>query len=249
MKLLVLFLSLVALVFLTVYAEGHEVLVVDAAAEPGTEFLDLSDNVKEVQGEAVNYTQILTGDLASQNLEGFIAVWLGWNCSSDDGAYFRDADADVIAEYVEAGGMLLTSATDDNGWNSDWLPAAFIVSNTGDYNLEVTEPGEVLFADPNDVDTGSLIMDERATSIDDAYTVLAWGQGMENSEAGVLQIGIGKGLYIMAFLDNRNTGNTQSNLPLMENMLNYAISEAEELRAVEPQGKLSTTWAELKNNL
>lgn len=246
MKALSLFLSLAALVSLTIYAEGWDVLVVDAVAEPGLEFQFLSDNVKEVQGEVVNYTQTVSTNLESETLENYAVIWLGWNCSSDDGNYFRENDADLIAAYVEAGGVLVTSATDDNGWRSDWLPAAFIVSNEGDYGLEVTEEAGELFSNPNDVNTDALIMDESAISIDDEYTVLAWREGMVDSQAGVLQIGLGKGIYLMAFFDNRNAGNTQLNLELMENMLNYAIAYAKEAMAVEPLGKLSTTWAGLK---
>jgi hypothetical protein len=247
MKRVSLLLSLVALVSLTVHAEGWEVLVVDAVAEPGFEFQLLSDNVKEAHGEAVNYTQIVTTNLKSETLGNYTAVWLGWNCSSDDGGYFRQDDGDVIADYVEAGGVLIASATDNAGWKSDWLPAAFTVLDTGDYGLEVTEEGEALFSSPNDVDTNAPIMDERYSAIDDAYTILAWDASQVGSEAGVLQIALGKGLYLMASLDNRNAGNTQLNIQLMENMLNYAIAYAEEARAIEPMGKLSTTWAGLKS--
>jgi len=247
MKGLILFLFIAALVSLTFNAEGWDVLVVDAVAEPGLEFQFLSDNAKEVQGQAVNYTQIVTGNLESETLGNYDVVWLGWNCSSDDGAYFRQDDGDLIADYVEAGGVLVTSATDNNGWKSDWLPAAFTVLDTGDYGLEVTNEGEKLFSEPNDVDPNAPIMDERYSAIDDAYTVLAWDQSMVGSEAGVLQIALGKGLYLMASLDNRNAGNIQLNIELMENMLNYAIAYAEEARAAEPLGKLSTTWAGLKN--
>jgi len=222
------------------------VLVVDAVSEPGHEFNVLKDNVEEVAGEPVTYAQTVSTALIDEDLANYDVVWLGWNCSSDDGNYFRDKDADQIAAYVEAGGCLLTSATDNNGWKSDWLPADFTVLDTGDYDLEVTEEGKELFSNPNDVDPGSLIMDERYTSIDDAYTVLAWAKGMEGSDAGVLQITLGKGLYLLASIDNRDVGKTQSNLPLMENMLYYAIAFAEEARAVEPSDKLATTWASIK---
>ena len=246
MKAVTLLLSFTVLVSLTAHAEGWDVLVVDAVAEPGLEFQFLGDNVKEVQGQAVNYTQIITGNLESETLGNYDVIWLGWNCSSDDGNYFRQDDGDLIAEYVEAGGVLVTSATDNNGWKSDWLPAAFTVLDTGDYALEVTEEGEALFSNPNDADPNAPIMDERYASIDEEYTVLAWDASMVGKEAGVLQIALGKGLYLMASLDNRNAGNTQLNLELMENMLNYAIAYAEEAKAVEPLGKLSTTWAGLK---
>lgn len=232
---------------LAVHAEEWNVLVVDAAAEPGQSFKSLSDNVQEVIGNKVNYTQTVSTALKDENLADYDVVWLGWNCSSDDGGYFRDKDADLIAAYVEAGGCLVTVATDDSGWRSDWLPAAFTVLNTGDYGLEVTEEGEKLFNEPNEVNTDALIMDERYASIDKEYTVLAWGQGMEDSEAGALQITLGKGLYLMVSLDNRNAGNTQSNLALMENMLNYAIAFTKEAKAVELQGKFTKTWGEIKN--
>lgn len=247
MKKLVLFLSLTALGSLAVCAGAWEVLVVDAAAEPGLEFQQLSNNVKEVQGEGVNYAQIVTTGLEKEISQKYDVIWFGWNCTSDDGAYQRASDANAIADYVEAGGILVASATDNNGWSSDWLPAAVTVLDTGDYDLEITDEGQKLFSEPNDVGPGDPIMDERYSAIDDAWTILGWGAGMEGSEAGAMQIALGKGLYLMVSIDTRNAGNTQLALPLMENMLNYAISHIQENMAVEATGKLATTWASVKD--
>ena len=246
MKRLSIYLSFIVLISLTAYAEAWEVLMVDAVAEPGTEFQSLSNNVKEVQGEQVNYTQIITSDLENEISNSYIVTWLTWNCTSDDGAYFRDNDADAISDYVEAGGILVASASDNNGWKSDWLPAAVTVLDTGDYDLEITDEGQELFSNPNDVKPADPVMDERYSAIDDAWTILAWGAGMEGSEAGVIQIAQGKGLYLMASIDTRNAGNTGLALPLMENMLNYAIAYAHENMAVEAIGKLTTTWGGIR---
>ncbi len=248
MKKLILFLSITTLCSLAVYAGAWEVLVVDAAAEPGLEFQHLSGNVKEVQGEGVNYSQVVTTGLEKEISEKYDVIWLGWNCTSDDGAYQRASDANAIADFVEAGGVLVTSATDNNGWKSDWLPAALTVLDTGDYDLEITDEGQRLFSEPNDVGPGDPIMDERYSAIDEAWTILGWGAGMEGSEAGAMQIALGKGLYLLVSIDTRNAGNTQLALPLMENMLNYAISYVKENMAVEAAGKLSTTWAGIKDH-
>lgn len=244
MKWLNLFFS--ALFLLPTCAEGWEVLVVDAMAEPGLEFQSLSDNVKEIQGETVNYTQTTSSKLKDENLGDYDVVWLGWNCSSDDGNYFRDKDADVIATYVSDGGILLTSASDNNGWRSDWLPASVTVLDTGDYDLEITDEGKELFSNPNNVKPSDPIMDERYSAIDKSWTVLAWGAGMKGNEAGAIQISHGKGLYVLVSLDNRNAGNTQINLPLMENMMNYAKKMKKGL-SVDHHGKLATTWGRVKN--
>jgi hypothetical protein len=214
MNMLNLLLSLVALLSLTVQAEAWEVLVVDAAAEPGLEFQFLSDNVKKVEGKQVNYTQIVTSDLEKKISENYDVVWLGWNCSSDDGGYFREKDGEAIVAYVKAGGVLVTSATDNNGWRSDWLPAAVTVLDTGDYDLEITNEGKELFSKPNDVKPADPVMDERYSAIDKAWTILAWGVGMKGSEAGAIQIAHGKGLYLLVSIDTRNAGNTQSALRL-----------------------------------
>lgn len=248
MKKLILFLFLTTLGSLAVCAGAWEVLVADAAAEPGLEFQQLSDNVNNAQGEEVNYAQIVTTGLEKEISEKYHVIWLGWNCSSDDGAFQRAGDANAIADFVEAGGILVTSATDNNGWNSDWLPAALTVLDTGDYDLEVTDEGQKLFSEPNDVGPGDAVMDERYSAIDDAWTILGWGAGMEGSEAGAVQIALGKGLYLMVSIDTRNAGNTQIALPLMENMLNYAISHIQENMAVEATGKLATTWASIKDH-
>ncbi len=247
MKKLTLFLSLTVLGSFAVCAGAWEVLVADAVAEPGLEFQYLSGNVKEVKGEGVNYTQTLTTELEKEISGKYHVVWLSWNCSSDDGAFYRADDANAIADYVEAGGILVASATDNNGWNSDWLPAAVTVLDTGDYDMEITDEGEKLFSEPNDVGPGDPVMDERYSAIDKAWTILGWGAGMEGSEAGAIQIALGKGLYLMVSIDTRNAGNTQIALPLMENMLNYAISYVTENMAVESTGKLATTWASIKD--
>jgi len=76
MKGLILFLSAVALASLTVCAAGWDVLVVDAAAEPGLEFQFLTGNVKEVKGEVVNYTQTVTANLKKETLGNYDVVWL-----------------------------------------------------------------------------------------------------------------------------------------------------------------------------
>jgi hypothetical protein len=246
MKWLSLVLFFTALISPTVYAKEWNVLVVDAAAEPGLEFQSLSDKIKEVRGEKVNYTQIVTANLKKETLKNYNAVWLGWNCTSDDGSYFRDPDADLIAAYVEAGGVLVTSASDNNGWKSDWLPAAVTVLDTGDYDLEITKEGKELFGNPNEVKPAEPIMDERYSAIDKKWTVLAWGVGMEGSEAGAIQIAPGKGLYLLVSIDTRNAGNTQINFPLMENMLNYAITYVKKGAVVEPRDKLTTVWGKIK---
>lgn len=247
LNLVLVFAALVSLTFLTARAEALEVLVVDAAAEPGLEFQFLSDNVKEAQGKAVNYTKIVTRDLAKEiESKKYDVIWLGWNCSSDDGAFFRADDADPIAAFVEAGGILVTSASDNNGWKSDWLPAAVTVLDTGDYDLDITEEGKELFSKPNNVKPSDPIMDERYSAIDKSWTVLAWGAGMKDSEAGAIQIASGKGLYLLVSIDTRNAGNAQSALSLMENMLNYAAARALGGMAVEAKGKLAVTWACIK---
>ena len=247
MKWLILFMSLAVFIALSNHSQAWEVLVVNAAAEPGLEFQFLSDNVKEAKGQKVTYTQTGTKDLVNE-IKGkqYDVIWLGWNCTSDDGAYFRDNDADLIAAYVEAGGILVTSASDNNGWKSDWLPAAVTVLDTGDYDLDITEEGKELFSKPNDVKPSDPVMDERYSAIDKKWTVLAWGVGMKDNEAGAIQITHGKGLYLLVSIDTRSAGNTQIAMPLMENMLNYALTYAGSMKSVGFGGKLATTWASIK---
>lgn len=247
MKWLILLLSLAVFIALTNHSQAWEILVVDAASEPGLEFQFLSDNVKEVQGQKVTYTQTGTKDLISK-IKGkqYDVIWLGWNCTSDDGAYSRDNDADLITAYVKAGGILVTSASDNNGWKSDWLPAAVTVLDTGDYDLDITEEGKGLFSKPNNIKPADPVMDERYSAIDKKWTVLAWGVGMKGNEAGAIQIASGKGLYLLVSIDTRNAGNTQVALPLMENMLNYALTYVGSLKSVGFGGKLVTIWASIK---
>ncbi len=244
MKGLNLFLFIAVLVSLTFNAEGWDVLVVDNPLETGHEFQTLSDNVKEIQGEAVNYARVFSPELKDETLGNYDVVFIGWNATSHVGTYFRQDDAALIAAYVEAGGVVATNGTDDGGWSSDWLPAPCSLVNTGDYGLEVTEEGKELFNNPNAIDA-SIVMDERYASIDEKYTVLAWGQGLAGKEAGSLQIALGKGLYFIIAIDNRNAGNAQLNLKLMENMLNYAVKHAQGA-SVELTDKLPVTWGDIK---
>ena len=249
MKWVILFLSLAVFTMLVNHSQAWEVLVVDAVSEPGLEFQVLSGNVKTVKEQEIIYTQIGTKGLLDE-IKGkqYDVVWLGWNCTSDDGSYFRENDAELIAAYVEAGGVLVTSASDNNGWKSDWLPAAVTVLDTGDYDLDITDGGKEVFSKPNNVKPADPIMDERYSAIDDKWTVLAWGAGMKGNEAGVIQIAHGKGLYFMVSIDTRNAANTQSALPLMENILNYVLDYAGSLKPVESVGKLSAKWASIKRH-
>jgi len=152
----------------------------------------------------------------------------------------------IKADYVEAGGIVVSLGTDDDGWNSDWLPAPVTILNTGDYDLEVTDDGRQLFNEPNVVDANAVTMDERYAQIDSAYTILAWGVGTPD-EAGAIQIERGQGMYVMASLDTRDATLGQAALPLMENMLIYAFALAEAGgAAVEPSSKLAATWGAIK---
>lgn len=236
------FAALFGLFSLATCVEGLEVLVVDGAVEVGADFQSLSENIDKVRGEEVNYTRVVSTDVIDETLEDYDVVWFSHNSNSLDGVNYRKDDGVVIAEYVDAGGIVLTTASDNGGWNSDWLPAAVSELDTGDYDIEITDEGKELFSNPNDVGPADPVMDERFAAIDEAWTVLAWGAGMEGSEAGAIQIAHGEGFYILVCLDTRSAGVAAAGLPLMENMLNYAVIQT----PVAPAGKLATTWGQVK---
>lgn len=249
MKRFALLLILTALFFTVshgIYAKDWSVLTITNPGQGDQSIPLIIANVQQAAGGAVNYTEITNADVPGQNLADYDVVWTGWNANSQGGTSFRIDDADQIADYVEAGGIVACVGTDDDGWNSDWLPAPVTVLNTGDYDLEVTDDGRQLFNEPNVVDANAVTMDERYAQIDPAYTILAWGVGTPD-EAGAIQIERGQGMYVMVSIDTRDATLGQAALPLMENMLNHAFDLAQTGgAAVEPSSKLAATWGAIK---
>ena len=81
----------------------------------------------------------------------------------------------------------------------------------------------------------------QASHPDSRDTILATRD--DNGEPAAIQLNYGAGAYIEVCVDARSTFPAAE--PLFENILAYMASAV--VTSVEPSGKLSTTWGELKS--
>ena len=84
------------------------------------------------------------------------------------------------------------------------------------------EQGQKLFAEPNEVRSGPLYIDDTWTDWDGNFQVLATSNDGQDLVVGVRKHG--KGLYIITSLCNDNRYTVGENKKLIENILHYAVN-------------------------
>lgn len=199
---------------------------------------------------------VIEGGKFDGNLRSANILWFPWNGPGHDGLYFMEGSEDAVKTWVRNGGAVWVSAFDDNFKDANgsqvggWMPldeSPAIVQNTGDAEVELTADGQKspLFTTPNAVDMNAPVLDDNFANVGGAWVVLATRK--DNQQPAVAYLPYGKGVYLTACIDTRDAARATSAKPLMENALLFLGDWATSgTTAVEPHGRLTTTWSSLK---
>ncbi len=199
-----------------------------------------------VNGEKVTYEQ--TNDLDLPGLENADILWIGQGEICEGSYLFNVEIGDKIKSFVESGGIVISIGQDsDNNrpCGLDWITAPIVgVEKSGTESFEVTDAPEVgdLFTKPNAIDAA--FFNDAWTDPDDQYIVLATIHG--GADVGFALLKHGNGWYIVTSLENEEAGDVATNIPIMENLIHYAIN-LKGTAAVEYPGKLSSSWGRIKS--
>ncbi|GIX08070.1 MAG: hypothetical protein KatS3mg115_2473 [Candidatus Poribacteria bacterium] len=199
---------------------------------------------------------VIEGGSFDGDLRGADILWFPWNGPGHDGNYFMSGAEQAVLDFVQNGGVVWISAFDDNFTDDQgrqvggWLPIdehPVIVENTGDSDVELTDAGmnDPLFTTPNTVDMNAMVLDDNFAGLDDSWVILA--TRVDNGSPAVAYLPYGAGVYLEACVDTRDANRANAAAPLHENALlwlaNWIASNA---TAVDPAGKLTTTWGAVK---
>jgi len=210
-----------------------------------------------VGGHNFTYEEVLIeGGKFDGNMRGAQIAWLAWNGPGHDGAYFMEGSEAAFRNWVKNGGAVWISAFDDNFKDpagkqvGAWLPideSPVTVQNTADADIILTPEGEksTLFTKPNKVDLNALILDDNFADLDTKWVIL--GKRADNNQPAVCYLPYGKGIYLEACIDTRDDARTAAAKPLIENGLVFLADFIGTPTAVEPSGKLATSWGSLKS--
>jgi len=89
-------------------------------------------------------------------------------------------------------------------------------------SINLLTTGQILFQKPNVVKSGQLVMDDTWTKWSKKYTVLATTNAGEDIALAMLKWG--RGIYLITALHNATGQDVKANVPLMENLIDFAIN-------------------------
>ena len=154
-------------------------------------------------------------------------LWLGHREIAYRGYLFNEATEKKIKAFVENGGIVIVSGQDtdrEEPFETGWLAGSMEgVERKPTQDFSVTEQGQKLFAEPNEVHPGDLYIDDTWTDWDNDFQVLATSNNGKDLVVGARKHG--KGLYIITSLRNDNRYTVGANKKLIENILHYAASQ------------------------
>ena len=168
-----------------------------------------------------------TQDSSLPGLDEVDILWLGHREIAYKGYRLNEVVEEKIKAFVESGGIVVVSGQDadrEEPFEIGWLAGRMNgVERKPTQDFAVTEQGQKLFTEPNEIRAGDLYIDDTWTDWDDSFQVFA----TSNNE-GDLLIGVrkhGKGMYIITSLRNDNRYTVEKNKKLIENILHYAVNQ------------------------
>ena len=168
-----------------------------------------------------------TQDSSLPGLDKVDILWLGHREIAYKGYRLNEVAEEKIKAFVENGGIVVVSGQDadrEEPFEIGWLAGRMNgVERKPTQDFAVTEQGQKLFTEPNEIRAGDLYIDDTWTDWDDSFQVFA----TSNNE-GDLLIGVrkhGKGMYIITSLRNDNRYTVEKNKRLIENILHYAVNQ------------------------
>lgn len=168
-----------------------------------------------------------TQDSSLPGLDEVDILWLGHREIAYRGYQLNRVAEEKIKAFVENGGVVIVSGQDadrEEPFETGWLAGGLEgVERKPTQDFVVTEQGQNLFAEPNEIHAGDLYIDDTWTDWDDGYQVLATSNNGKDLVVGVRKHG--KGLYIITSLRNDNRYTVEKNKRLIENILHFAVNQ------------------------
>ena len=184
-------------------------------------------SVRKVENRTMAYEA--TQDAALLGLDEVDILWLGHREIAYRGYLLNEATEKKIKAFVENGGIVIVSGQDadrEEPFEIGWLAGSVNgVERKPTQDFAVTEQGQKLFAEPNEIQAGRLYIDDTWTDWDSDFQVLATSNDGEDLVVGVRKHG--KGLYIITSLRNDNRYTVERNEGLIKNILHYAASQVQ----------------------
>ena len=168
-----------------------------------------------------------TQDRTLSDLDQVDILWIGHREIAYSGYLLNKAAEKKIKGFVENGGIIIVSGQDadrEDPFEIDWLVGSLNgVERKPTQDFTITEQGQNLFTEPNEVQSGQLYIDDTWTDWDGNFQVLATSNDGKDLVVGVRKHG--KGLYIITSLRNDNRYTVGRNKKLIENILHYAANQ------------------------
>ncbi|RKU07884.1 hypothetical protein C6502_16110 [Candidatus Poribacteria bacterium] len=184
-------------------------------------------SVRKVGNRTMAYEA--TQDPALPGLDEVDILWLGHREIAYSGYLLNEVTEKKIKRFVENGGIVIVSGQDadrEEPFGIGWLAGSLSgIERKPTQEFAVTEQGQKLFAEPNEVQPGQLYVDDTWTDWDGDFQVLATSNDGKDLVVGVRKHG--KGLYIITSLRNDNQYTVERNRRLIENILHYAASQVQ----------------------
>jgi len=207
----------------------------------------LKENVPKAGGEDIKYelTMDAQEDLKLDNTGKYDMVLFGTHAIGGWGTYHLEGVEEDLIKYVEGGGFILVQTSDDTHYKGDMFPVELKMRESGEQEFEVTPEGEKvgIFEKPNKVT--NVIEDDSYQKVEEPWVVLAISKDSETPHT--LLLNHGEGEYIVTST-RADGGEAQAitNLPFVENIVNYFVKRVREVSPVTPKGKLAAVWGAIK---
>ena len=183
--------------------------------------------VRKVGDKTMAYES--TQDPALPGLDEVNILWLGHREIAYSGYLLNEGTEKKIKRFVEKGGIVIVSGQDadrEEPFEIGWLVGSVKgVERKPTQDFAITEQGQKLFAEPNEVQSGQLYIDDTWTEWDGDFQVWATSNDGKDLVVGVRKHG--KGLYIVTSLRNDNHYTVGENKKLIENILHYAANQVQ----------------------
>ncbi|MFQ6041005.1 MAG: hypothetical protein ACE5PV_09125 [Candidatus Poribacteria bacterium] len=187
---------------------------------------------ERIHGHKILYEQ--TQDITLPRIERAEILWLGQGEIFRDGYQLRIGTESKIKNFVSKGGIVITSGQylTVTPRRAGWIPERLIgVDRPETTEFDATIHAGDLFKTPHQIESGNVVISDSWTEWTNNFTVLATANG--GSDAAVLTLRYGKGIYLVTAFRNESESDVQINARVMENLLHYSIEWLEEQQAPE----------------
>ena len=225
-----------------------KVLVYEFEQSGDWNFTLLAEKVTEAGGENIKYE--LTNDaqegLKLENTSKYDMVLFGTHGIGGWSTYHMEGVEEDLIKYVEGGGFILVQTSDDNFYKGDMFPVELRMRESDDHEFEVTPEGEKLgiFDRPNKIT--NVIEDDSYENVEEPWVVLATSKAAGTPHTLLLRHGEGEYIVTSTRADQQGEAQATTNLPFIENVVNYFVECVRQRLAVALAGKLTSTWGMIK---